>query len=97
MFEIVERDGLGRIGKLTLGERALETPALLPVINPNKILVPPREMAERFGCRAVITNSYIIRRTPDLRERALADGLHKLLDFDGNFGARPDQIGKRVK
>jgi 7-cyano-7-deazaguanine tRNA-ribosyltransferase len=83
MFEIVERDGLGRIGKLTLGGRALETPALLPVINPNKILVSPREMAERFGCQAVITNSYIIRRTPDLRERALAEGLHKLLDFDG--------------
>jgi 7-cyano-7-deazaguanine tRNA-ribosyltransferase len=83
MFEIVERDGLGRIGKLTLGKRMLETPALLPVINPNKILVPPKKMAGRFGCQAVITNSYIIRRTPDLRELALAGGLHKLLDFDG--------------
>jgi 7-cyano-7-deazaguanine tRNA-ribosyltransferase len=83
MFEIVERDGLGRIGNLTVGGRTLETPALLPVINPNKILVTPREMAERFGCQAVITNSYIIRRTPDLRESALAEGLHRLLDFDG--------------
>ena len=79
----MERDGLGRIGRLTLGKRTLETPALLPVINPNKILVPPREIAERFGCQALITNSYIIRRTPELKDNALADGLHKLLGFDG--------------
>jgi 7-cyano-7-deazaguanine tRNA-ribosyltransferase len=72
MFEVLERDGLGRIGRLTLGKRTLETPALLPVINPNKILVPPREMAERFGCQALITNSYIIRRTPALKDKALA-------------------------
>ncbi|MFH0815581.1 MAG: tRNA guanosine(15) transglycosylase TgtA [Methanobacteriota archaeon] len=83
MFDVTERDGLGRIGRLTLGKRTLETPALLPVINPNKILVPPKEMAERFGCQAFITNSYIIRRTPELRERALAEGLHGLLDFEG--------------
>ncbi|MEK6851221.1 MAG: tRNA guanosine(15) transglycosylase TgtA, partial [Candidatus Thermoplasmatota archaeon] len=35
----------------------------------------------RFGAQAVITNAYILHRS--LRERALAEGVHGVLDFDG--------------
>jgi len=31
----------------------------------------------------LITNSYIIWKNPDLREKALKDGVHSLIDFDG--------------
>ena len=41
-FEIVARDGRKRIGKLP--RSMLETPALLPVINPNIRTIEPREM-----------------------------------------------------
>ena len=35
MFEITKRDGMARIGKFTTTSgRTIETPALLPVINP---------------------------------------------------------------
>ena len=35
MFEIIRRDGLARIGKFTTKSgRTMETPALLPVVNP---------------------------------------------------------------
>ena len=36
-----------------------------------------------FGFRALITNSYIIRNDPKIREEALSKGLHELLDFPG--------------
>jgi 7-cyano-7-deazaguanine tRNA-ribosyltransferase len=83
MFEITRRDGLARIGRFETRSGVLETPALLPVVNPKICTVSPRELYDVFGFRALITNSYIIRNTPDLRERALAEGLHKMLDFPG--------------
>ncbi len=83
MFEIIRRDGLARIGKFTVGDKVVETPTLLPVVNPKICTVPPRELYDRFGFQALITNSYIIRNTPQLKEDAQAKGLHELLDFPG--------------
>ncbi|NLL94590.1 MAG: tRNA guanosine(15) transglycosylase TgtA [Thermoplasmatales archaeon] len=83
MFELIRRDGLARIGKLTAGGRTVETPALLPVINPKILTVTPKELKEEFGFDALITNSYIIRNSPELRERALSEGLHGMLGYDG--------------
>ena len=84
-FEIVRRDGLARIGRFHTRAGILETPALLPVVNPKIATVPPRELYDEFGFRALITNSYIIKNSPGLKEKALEEGLHKLLDFDGTI------------
>ncbi len=78
-MELRDRDGLARICRF----RNVETPALMPVVNPNKIVISPREMMDRFGIQAIITNSYIIWKTPRLRERAMEEGLHRMLDFPG--------------
>ena len=82
-FEMKKRDILGRICHIDTAHGRVVTPTLLPVINPNIDLIPPRTMKEKFGARMVITNSYIIRKTPRLREAALEKGVHHLLDFDG--------------
>jgi len=82
MFEITGRDAAGRCGVLSINGRRLETPAILPVVNPKKMLITPRELAE-MGFQGIITNSYIIYRDEGLREEALAKGIHALLDFDG--------------
>ncbi|WP_251341515.1 tRNA guanosine(15) transglycosylase TgtA [Haloplanus halophilus] len=84
-FETRHGDALGRIGELTVPRAgtAVETPALLPVINPNIRTVSPARLEAEFGVDALITNAYIIRGTEDLRERALAEGLHDMLDFSG--------------
>ena len=81
MFELIERDCTGRIGRLETPHGRVETPALLPVINPHRVIVSPKDLAERFGVRALITNAYILMRDPHLRERALEDGVHQLLGF----------------
>lgn len=83
MFEMVSRDGLARVCKMTVGDRQVETPILLPVINPSSGAIPPSRMAEEFGASAVITNAFIILRDDRLRERALSGGVHRLLGFDG--------------
>ncbi|MDR3075115.1 MAG: tRNA guanosine(15) transglycosylase TgtA [Candidatus Methanoplasma sp.] len=83
MFEIIRRDGLARIGRFETRSGVLETPALLPVINPKICTVTPRELYDEFGFRAIITNSYIIKNTPELRAKAQEAGLHDMLDFPG--------------
>ncbi len=86
-FEVRECDLAGRIGKFTVRGRTIDTPNLMPVVNPNIMggenAVTPVELKETFGHDIIITNSYIIRRGDRLRERALDEGLHKLLDYDG--------------
>ena len=82
-FEITERDGWARLGKLHSSTHVLNTPCLLPVINPNIRTVEPREMWEKYGFEALITNSYVIWKHEQLKERALSDGVHALLDYPG--------------
>ncbi len=82
-FEIKSRDASGRICKVQTKHGTVTTPNLMPVINPNKMIINPKEMKKLFGTEIVITNSYIIRKSDKLREKALKNGVHKLIDFDG--------------
>ncbi|MGP8330511.1 MAG: tRNA guanosine(15) transglycosylase TgtA [Methanosarcinaceae archaeon] len=81
-FEIIQKDAAGRIGRLTTPHGVVETPTIMPVINPNIQIIQPSEMKD-FGAEMIITNSYIIYRKDELREKALKNGLHSLLDFNG--------------
>ncbi len=82
IFEILDKDAGGRIGRLRTPHGTVETPTVMPVINPNIQLISPKEM-KSFGAEILITNSYIIYRKEELRSVALEKGLHGLLDFDG--------------
>ena len=82
-FEVVARDGCARIGKLHTSHGILETPALLPVINPNIRTIEPREMWDRYGIQGLITNSYIIWKHDDLKQHAVEKGVHDLLNYPG--------------
>lgn len=84
-FEIRDRDAAGRICRLTTKHGVVTTPNLMPVINPNKLLIPPKEMKKLFGTDIVITNSYIIKQSKELKNVALDKGVHKLIDFNGTI------------
>ena len=79
-FELRDRDLLGRIGRINVKGKSLETPAFMPVVNPMIQTISPKRLKHEFGCDILITNSYIIKyhlgKVPDLE-------LHKLLDYDG--------------
>ncbi len=80
-FEIRRRDMLARLGRIRTKSGTIETPVLLPVINPSVQPIPPKTMSSEFGCKALITNAYIIKKQRG--EEAAEKGIHKLLDFDG--------------
>ncbi|WP_254862027.1 tRNA guanosine(15) transglycosylase TgtA [Halovivax gelatinilyticus] len=84
-FEVRTVDAGGRIGELSVPRAGttIETPVLLPVINPHLDTLLPRRLADEFGAEALITNAYIFHGSEDFRERALEDGLHDVLDFPG--------------
>ncbi len=82
IFEITHKDICGRIGRLETQHGIIETPTIMPVVNPNIQTIKPSEI-HKFGAEIIITNSYIIYRKPELRERALREGLHSLIGFDG--------------
>lgn len=81
-FEIMHKDSAGRIGRLHTSHGRIETPTVMPVINPNISMVDAPELA-KFGAEIVITNAYIIYRNPKLREYAIENGVHSLINFDG--------------
>src|SRR2546426_6777930 len=58
------------------------TPALLPVVNPNRPIIPPADLANRFHAEILITNAYILGRGPH-RDSVLRQGLHEFLGFSG--------------
>jgi 7-cyano-7-deazaguanine tRNA-ribosyltransferase len=82
VFELRERDGLARLGLLETGHGKVQTPALLPVVNPNQPIVPPKDLASRFGAQALITNAYVLRKGAHW-EAVQRRGVHGFLDFTG--------------
>lgn len=83
-MQILHREGLARIGRFSTDHGYVDTPNIMPVINPN-LRTLPMETMKKFGTQAIITNSYIIRRNPDLKAEALRKGLHSLIGFDGTI------------
>ncbi|MGC9516355.1 MAG: tRNA guanosine(15) transglycosylase TgtA [Methanomicrobiales archaeon] len=79
MFEIKYKDAMGRIGTLKTPHGNIKTPALMPVIHPGKQTID----VKNFGAELVITNAYIIYKNEELKEKALKDGVHKLINFSG--------------
>src|SRR5438128_3047879 len=82
MFEVRERDGLARIGVLETAHGRVATPTLAPVVNPNRPIIPPRDLATRFGAQILITNAYILGKSPG-RDASVRLGIHQFLGFPG--------------
>jgi 7-cyano-7-deazaguanine tRNA-ribosyltransferase len=80
-FEIRDRDLLARIGRLETKGGIIETPLLLPVINPMVQLITPKTIQETFDCKALITNAYIVKK--HFEDETVRKGIHDFLDFKG--------------
>lgn len=72
---------MGRIGKFKTPHGSVTTPALMPVVHPGKQTLD----VKKFGAEIVITNSYIIYKNEELKNKALKDGVHSLIDFPGTI------------
>ncbi len=81
-FEIREKDIAGRIGKLNINGKVLETPALMPVYSPSKPLITPSELEREFKSEILMTNSYILLRNDEFRRDVEEKGIHRFLNFN---------------
>ena len=79
VFEVRDKDVLGRVGRLHTKSGVIETPCLLPVIHPANQIVTGKEMQD-MGFQAIMTNAYLTRRAFGFD---IDRGIHELLDFDG--------------
>ncbi|NMX21425.1 tRNA guanosine(15) transglycosylase TgtA [ANME-1 cluster archaeon GoMg4] len=77
-FEIRHKDLMGRIGKLQTPHGSVETPTIMPVINPNLMSLKAADM-KQYGAEMLITNAYIIYRKRNSREEVIKNGIHSLL------------------
>ena len=75
MFEIKYRDGAGRIGILKYKNKRLETPLLLPVVNPYKQILSIEDM-KKYKINAIMTNAYILYR------KNFNGDIHRFLNVD---------------
>lgn len=82
-FEIKHKDLLARIGKLKTRSGTVETPLLLPVVNPAIQPISPRRIKEEFGFEALMTNAYILKKR--FQKQLVEIGLHEFLDFEGTI------------
>ena len=82
VFSIRRKDGLARIGTINTPHGKIITPCLLPVLNPNRQLIPPSELV-RSGAEAFITNAYLLYRDVENRQKALEKGLHEYIGYPG--------------
>ena len=80
-FEIKYKDAMARIGTFKTPHGNVTTPNLMPVVHPGKQTLD----VKKFGAEIVITNSYIIYKNDKLKEKALKDGVHDLIDFPGTI------------
>src|SRR2546425_9818217 len=58
------------------------TPVLLPVVTPNRPIIPAKDLADRFRAEILITNAYILGKSP-AREAVLRAGVPSFLGFPG--------------
>jgi archaeosine tRNA-ribosyltransferase (EC 2.4.2.-) len=79
-FEILDKDLAGRIGRLITKAGVIETPALFPVINPIKQVLPLGEI-KNVGFNQVITNAYLLKR--HYGDLVKDIGIHRFLNWDG--------------
>ncbi len=82
IFEIIDKDLAGRIGKLITKRGVIETPAFFPVINPQKEIISIKHLKEKFKLKALITNAYILSKQLAHAGLPLRD-IHEILEFDG--------------
>lgn len=52
----------------------------MPVIHPKKT---KKIDVKKFDTEIVITNAYLVYKDEELKEKALSEGIHKLINFDG--------------
>lgn len=81
-FEVVDRDGLARTGRLKLAHGTVETPAFMPVGTLGAVKgLPPGELAEA-GASIMLANLYHLSLRPGIDVIESLGGLNRFVGWD---------------
>ena len=80
MFEIIDIDALGRIGKFRVNNKELITPNLFPVVHPINNAISTVDL-KKIGAQSVFTNAYILYQNDRVKDEVLKKGIHRHLNF----------------
>jgi 7-cyano-7-deazaguanine tRNA-ribosyltransferase len=84
-FEIKYREGLARIGSFNTNHGKVQTPTIMPVLDPLKPNQFPIDEIVSIGAEIFITNAYLTYRNDVAKEKSLTQGIHSLVDFNGSI------------
>ncbi|MHA2363715.1 MAG: tRNA guanosine(15) transglycosylase TgtA [Candidatus Hodarchaeales archaeon] len=82
-FEIKFRDGLARTGEFPTSHGKVQTPTIMPVLDPldpNQVSI--KEISTQ-GAEIFITNAFILYKNQEARKKALIKGIHDFIGYNG--------------
>lgn len=82
-FEIKHRDGLSRIGSFSTSHGKVQTPTIMPVLDPLKPDQIPISEITALGAEIFITNAYLTYKNELAKGKSEKEGIHSLVGFNG--------------
>ncbi len=80
-FELLQRDGAARRGRLNFARGAVETPAFMPVGTYGTVKAMTPEQLEDIGVEIVLGNTFHLYLRPGLEVIAAHQGLHRFMHW----------------
>jgi len=80
-FEILARDGLARLGRLTTAHGVIDTPAFMPVGTAATVKAMTPDAVAATGARIILANTYHLMLRPGAERIAALGGLHRFMNW----------------
>jgi queuine tRNA-ribosyltransferase len=80
-FEVLARDGLARLGRLSTEHGVVDTPAFMPVGTAATVKAMTPEAIAATGARIVLANTYHLMLRPGAERIAALGGLHHFMNW----------------
>jgi queuine tRNA-ribosyltransferase len=80
-FEIVARDGMARLGRLSTAHGFVETPVFMPVGTAATVKAMTPEGVAATGARLILGNTYHLMLRPGAERIAALGGLHRFMNW----------------
>jgi len=80
-FEIVARDGMARLGRLSTAHGLVETPVFMPVGTAATVKAMTPEGVAATGARLILGNTYHLMLRPGAERIAALGGLHRFMNW----------------
>jgi queuine tRNA-ribosyltransferase len=80
-FEVLARDGVARLGRLSTAHGVIDTPAFMPVGTAATVKAMTPEAVAETGARIVLANTYHLMLRPGAERIAALGGLHRFMHW----------------